>query len=72
MANGRLDYHRICRNIFNQAQVEPVMVFNFKGDVTYFFESSNIAKRTLKETPKNLVGVYDKRATLKMISEDIL
>lgn len=72
MANGRLDYHRICKQIFNQAQVEPVIVFNEKGIISYYFKNSNIAKRKMREIPQNLVGIYDNRATLKMISEDIL
>jgi len=72
MANGRLDYHRICKQIFNQAQVDPVIVFNERGIISFYFRNSHIASRKLKEIPQNLVGIYDCRATLKMISEDIL
>ena len=72
MPNGRLDYHRICKLIFEQSRVAPVIVFAYRGEISFYFENSNIAKRTLKMNSKNLVGVYDKRATLKMINEDIL
>lgn len=68
-----LNYDEVCRKIYQATRHDSIVVFGIKGDV-YFFKKSERRKfdRMLNDFPKSLVGIYDKRCTLKMIQEDIL
>lgn len=68
-----LNYDEICRKIYQATRHDSIVVFGIKGDVFYFKQTEKIKfNRMIKDFPKSLVGIYDKRCTLKMIQEDIL
>ena len=66
------DFHMACKQIYMATRENTIAVFSLKGDVYFCIMNSKKFNLMVKDFPRSLVGVYDKRCNLKLIQEDIL
>ena len=67
-----IDFHAVCRQIYEATRENTIVVFAIRGDVHFFKLDDKRYAAMMKDFPKSLVGIYDSRCTFKYIQEDIL